>query len=142
MLGGSERKPCSFPVQQRELLLVPSSQMKPFELMPIVVTGPAGPGNVKPSVWGCDTWSSNRVIGVPRLLSKHGACAIAGTPERIANANANGRSMEGPREEETERAPEDASAEQTECTAYEAGRAPPCSGAARDCHGEHPRSRR
>src|SRR5688572_10861274 len=119
MLGGSVRNRVSSPKQQRESLLVPSSQMKPFELMPIAVTGPAGPGNVNPSVCGGDTWSSNSVICVPRLGSKQGACASTETPERIANAIETCRSMVRPGVDETE-ARRRTLRRETECMVVEA----------------------
>src|SRR5262249_59626464 len=71
MLGGSLTNWKPVPLQQRGDGLLPS-HTNPFEAMSIDDTGPAGPGNGKPSALFPATGSPPAPRCPPRLVSKHG----------------------------------------------------------------------
>jgi hypothetical protein len=72
MRGSLVKKVSVSPLQQSGLLF-DVSQTKPLLLMSIEVTGPDGPGKVKPSWLLCATWSSPSCRLVPKFDSKQGA---------------------------------------------------------------------
>src|SRR5215207_8880009 len=72
MRGESVRNAVTSALQHAEFVLL-ASQTKPLLLMSIEVTGPAGPGNVKPRALLCATWSSPMLSAVPSWDTKQGA---------------------------------------------------------------------